>query len=546
MGKGVKVKRGHVRWARKKFARMIEGVARAVDPMSKKSGRMEASAGKSYRGADHNRLFEDWIADSLSADADLLLELDDLRARSRDLYRNNSFARAIISSIVNNVVGRGMTPQSRVDGEELEWDDEEVRVFQKKAERVWKRAAPHMDAQGINHVNEIERLVMKKILEDGDIFVHLPRIKRDLGRPYSISVELIEAHRVQTPPHPSLAKKKIRDGIELDRFDRPVAAWVLVSDPSDFVFGERKSLTQRYRRIPFKDADGRPLLMHLYQQLRPGQSRGEPLLAPTLSAFKHMGDWQEAELVAKKVESCFAVFRTRPDTESTEFDETGEVDAQGQRLDAVEPAMIEDLEPGEKVEFANPSRPGSNFAPYVKVLMRGISAAASYPYEVLFGDYAGMNYSSARTAILDARRVFRIWQEFICSKLLQPLWDLLLEEAWLRDEVPVIDFYEKADLVTSCSWVTDGWQWVDPLKEVDAELRGIEGGVQTRQSVCAARGEDWEEVARQLAREEKFLKELDVETNTPEAPPPPPPGFEHEEEDEDRDDPKPDELEEAA
>ena len=66
----------------------------------------------SYHGANKSRRsLSGWSVGGGDADADLLPELDDLRQRSRDLYRNNSIGGAAINTATTSVVGTGLSLQ---------------------------------------------------------------------------------------------------------------------------------------------------------------------------------------------------------------------------------------------------------------------------------------------------------------------------------------------------------------------------------------------------------------------------------------------------
>ena len=58
-----------------------------------------------YAGAAESRFFTDFIGSSFSADSELKASLPILRNRSRDLARNNEYAKRFLNLIKTNVVG---------------------------------------------------------------------------------------------------------------------------------------------------------------------------------------------------------------------------------------------------------------------------------------------------------------------------------------------------------------------------------------------------------------------------------------------------------
>jgi hypothetical protein len=180
------------------------------------------------------------------------------------------------------------------------------------------------------------------------------------------------------------------------------------------------------------------------------------------------------------MEACFGAFIQQDLSLLDVDDPDGEIGCgDGYDVSRLEPAMVARLGPGESVQFADPKRPGGGFIDFVKIMLRGIAAGFGLSYEVVFSDYAGMNYSSARTAILDARRAFRVWQRFLDVQLCTPIWQLAIEEGVLREKLPLIgDWQSYAAELTEVRWIAPGWDWVDPLKEgqrtQDLRARGLQ------------------------------------------------------------------------
>jgi lambda family phage portal protein len=179
-----------------------------------------------------------------------------------------------------------------------------------------------------------------------------------------------------------------------------------------------------------------------------------------------------------------------------------------QRLEALEPGVIEYLGMNQDVTFAKPERPGTTFDQFVQRILRMIGAALGLPYELVLKDFSQTNYSSARAALLQAYRVFQVWQKMVVDHLCQPLWELLLEEAWLRGELTAPGFESRKWEYTRASWIPPGWKWVDPKREAEADKISIEMGLKTRADSCAEQGSDWEEKAEQAAREKAKYEEL--------------------------------------
>lgn len=455
--------------------------------------------------ASISRLNSSWSTVSGSADADTLSELSALRGRSRRLMDNDGHANGIISTIVNNVVGTGIQVQSLADGAKLGISDKAAEALRNAQEDAWESWGRTCDASGRLCFESLERQVAFQILMNGEAFL----LRADLpGRPYRFAWMHIEADRVDSPPEYEYRRDlDVRKGIELGKFGEPVAYWISKVHPGDDRAVRNKA---DYEKVPAYDRDGRPNVLHIYDQRRPGQRRGVPFLRPVMQYFQHLSQYLEAELVAARVAACFALVINEEGDPGTMTGHGELTTVDGQTVEALEPGMIlrgSGISPTQ----IKPERPGESFDPFVQRVLRLISAGCELPYELVAKDFSESNYSNMRAALLEARRFFRVYQQLLGQKLIRPSWGLVQEEAFLRGYVSMPDFYANREAYLRVAIVPPGWEWVDPEKEVRASLRAVAGNLSTLAIENAARGHDYAEVLEQRALEERRMKELGLE-----------------------------------
>lgn len=464
-----------------------------------------------YDGASKSHRHRNWLALGGSADADLDdVTLETLRERSRDRMQNTGLANSIISSTQENVVGSGLTPTLDLDGDRLGISDGEVEDLNGEAGELYEEWAPHADAQGRLHMADIQALVLASVLVNGDIGA-MP-IQVEQGRdpsPLGLKVDLVEGDRIASP----FGMKRddgirIVNGISLGRRNQPLAYWVQKNHPGDDVLGLPGD--RKFKRIRAHNADGSRRFLHLYFQKRVGQSRGEPIFAPVLADFKDLGDWKEAELVASQVAACFAVFVTKENPfDAAVAAARGNQHPDGERDQEVVPGMISYMNQGESVTATNPGRPNGLFESFYGAVARQIASATGIPLEVAMRDFRDSNYSQSRAALLEARKCFASRQTWLVRYLLQPIWDRVLFEAWLRGRFGATDFLARRSLWTKTSWQTPGWGHLDEQKSMSAAKMGLEMRVTTREQITSAlNGRSFDEVNRQLAREEAAIAEV--------------------------------------
>jgi lambda family phage portal protein len=477
----------------------MEPVPQLYDHAGRPLPPVQASYGQHYRGARVNRLLLDWVTTSLAANP-TRWELSTLRARAQDLNRNDPVAAGATRTKVVNVLGPGLEPQSRLRAEELGISEEKAEGLRHRVEQIFDVWARQADAANRLDFQEIQFLAFYKIIEDGEILVN-PTWVEEPGRQLSRALELVAAERLETP----LGKKNVFQGVELgERRRQPVRYWVRKADR---IVTDMELPRREWVGLPARDSRGRPMILHIFPSTQPGQLRGVPMFAPVLTYFKNMADYLDAEVVAAKVAACLSVFITRNNPHVPVFPTTTEPGT-GRKLDRLEPGMIPYLEIGEDIKLVDFKRGGETFNQFLQGVLRIIGNQLDLPYEILLKDFSQTNYSSARAALLEAWRHFQFWRAWFARKFCQPIWELVLEEAWLRGLIPVEDFYEQQAEYCRAVWIGPGRGWVDPVKEVVAAKLEEDYGYATLADQCAAQGRDWEEVLRQQAREMKKRQEL--------------------------------------
>jgi len=454
-----------------------------------------------YRGAENTRLRADWILGTSTHTA-TSNERNTLRERSRDLNRNDAVASGATDTMAINVVGQGLQLQSRIRGDRIGVSDLRARELQRQAETIWTDWKPTADSMNLCDFDELQFLALRKIVEDGEI-VALPIMAVDKWRTLWRAIELVEGDRIYNVKQPASAMLW-DSAIELGPRGEPIAYHIKKAARSA---SERPESV----RIDVRDSKGRPKILHVFPVRRPGQIRGVPFFAPVMTLFKDLADTMEAEVIAARVSACLAVFVTMNDPNMAAFGQSSELETTtNARIQSIEPGLVGYLKPGENINVVNPNRPGTTFAPFVEGVLRMIGMSLNLPYELLAKDFSKTNYSSARASLLEGRRMFLKWRGWFARMFVQPIYELVLEEAYLRDMFEAPDFYENRSEYVRAQWIGGGWGWVDPVKEVESSRKAVDYGLSTLAEEAAGQGRDWEEILEQQKREQDKANELGV------------------------------------
>lgn len=120
-----------------------------------------------------------------------------------------------------------------------------------------------------------------------------------------------------------------------------------------------------------------------------------------------------------------------------------------------------------------------------------------------------VNYSSIRAGLVEFRRQMEAFQhQVVVHRLCRPIWRAWLEQAALAGVVDANDFEANYWDYLDAKWIPQGWQWVDPEKEINAAMKGIRAGLTTRTEVIASTGYDPEEIDAEWAADRDRAEEL--------------------------------------
>ena len=155
------------------------------------------------------------------------------------------------------------------------------------------------------------------------------------------------------------------------------------------------------------------------------------------------------------------------------------------------------LLPGEDVKFSSPPMSAAATRRSSTGRCSAVSASLGLPYHLVTGDVRQANYSSLRAELVEfRRRVQQLQHGVIAHQLCRPVWARWLETARAGGRAGSAATRRRARTV---QWIPPRWDWVDPLKDIQAQVLAMEAGITSRRKVVEATGYDVEEVDRENA-----------------------------------------------
>lgn len=417
--------------------------------------RLELSSRAGWR-RDRTRL----ISTPSSGGADYHLESSyDRRGmvdKARELVRENTYAEALIGRHAELIVGKtGINPRSvHPDQAVREKQDALWRIFCEPENCTTRRMASWP---------ELQRLLVRSRCTDGDVGV----IRRSTGRIQVFhSDELASPEGLEWDP-------MFRDGVELGADGQPIAFHIAITD-------SMRSPNRRYSskriRVPKRHAEFLP------RRLSEDQTRGLPVFAQNFHLFEHLDKLVEAVVVGARMAACYGLVVTT----DLGTPDTGQYEAGGdginRQLEKFFPGMVHYLEDGETLDQLNPNQSLEKLQESIRPILRAVGLPLGLPLEIMLLDMQKMNYTVARSTMIQVYRVIGPEQQYLINHLCAPTWRWQTLRNIASGELPPDPELLKADYSLPVQ------QLVDPLKDLQAWALALDMGLDDEDNLAKSLG----------------------------------------------------------
>lgn len=392
-----------------------------------------------------------------------------LRNRARYEVANNSYARGIVSTLANDIIGTG--PRLQVI------DDPEAREIE-EAFGKWSKA--------VGLAAKL-RTMQKSRTTDGEgfgVLVRNPKVPHQV----QLDVLLVEADQIATPDLSPWSPTEV-DGIKLDEYGNPVEYHMLKAHPGDALWGGRTDY----------DVIDPRFMIHWFRQDRPGQVRGVPDLLPALPLFAQLRRYTLACIAAAEIAADIAgVMKTNGPADD-------EDDApRGTPFEAVEieKGMLLTMPDGYDVTQFRAEQPTTTYPMFKGEILNEIARCIDMPYNVAACNSSGYNYASGRLDHQTYYQSVRVEQSGVELVILSRIF-----LAWLV-EYDMARGLKRRKNAPAVQWFWDGREHVDPAKEATAQATRLESHTTTLAQEYARKGQDWEEQLTQRSKELALMRKL--------------------------------------
>lgn len=394
-----------------------------------------------------------------------------VRGRARHLRHNDPLAANAAATYRTGLVGYGVTAASQhpdasirrsIDADFAAWAAE-TKFAELQAEAI--------DAL----VTDGEALVIMRVDDNGRLKLqHVPAEQLD----ESMTVELAGGGYVA-------------NGVEFNANDEITAYHIFGTRLTDIFPSSQTPL-----RIPAED------VLHIFKREGAGQHRGLSWYAPVVLPLNELSQLHDALLVSAKIQAMMCGFVQDLNGNGTAFSD-GLANATSLDL-SLEPGTMRVLPSGYSVTFSNPAQMQQS-VDFASHSIRLIAAGLQVPEFLLSGDMRNVNYSSARTALVQ----FRMHLEAIQYVTLVPNFFGRVHRRWLA----LAELHGTLDIgddlkASAVEWFFPAMPWIDPKKDAEGQAAMIAAGLMSRRQAVAALGYNIENLDSEIAADRQREKTL--------------------------------------
>jgi len=422
-----------------------------------------------------------------------------IRGQARYLEENSDLVDTLLTTLVNNVVGKegiGVEPMP------LDRDGQVHEAFARELLEGFDEWSLKPESTGEWGRAEMERLVCRTWLRDGEclgeqLLGHVPGFVHPNGA-LPFSLQLMEPDFL--PLDLTRPSDGIYQGIQVNDWQQAQLYHLYLQHP-----GGMSAVGLKTRSVA---ADR---MLHIKQVKRLHSRRGISILASALQRIAGLQSYEEAELVAARISAAMAFYIRKglPD----DYSEPGDGAAKRRNLPISPGTIFDDLRPGEDVGTIESNRPNPILESFRGAMMRIIcGSAGGANHSTVSKKYEG-SYSAQRQELVDSYVSYGVLSNAFIAQWTRPVYRRYVQISIMTGRhVPPPGLDIRTAMLAYYQPPT--MPWIDPYKEAQGNRELVRGGFGTESEVIRARGKNPNEVKRQRAREIRENRDQELVFNS--------------------------------
>lgn len=451
-------------------------------------------------------------------------------ARAIDAAHNSGWISGAIEQMIADVNGpEGLTINVTPDHQALRWSEDFAQAWASDVERefvAWANDPMECDARGKMTLASMSDSMVRWYMPMGEGLARFVLRERP-GATMLTKVQMTSPVRLSQE---TSELQQLHQGVFLDGDGLPIG----------YRLRARINGFPQDLNVPARDADGRPLMVHVFDG-DPDQTRGISPFAPVLKVVRQYEQAADATLTTLLLQTIFsATFESAQlPAEALEGLLTeGDLGAgAGGQVDPAAPGgmaafmaqrgewygasgidlgihgRIATMFPGDSLKFHTAETPGGSYLPFSNNLLREIARCIGTTYENFTGDYANATFSSIKMGIASHWPVVIRRRRVIPRPFLQSAFEAWLEERIARGLTPFpgghARFLRQRSAASQAQWRGPAKPSPDELKTATAlKILVRDIGVMSVSTAAAELGLDADAEQNQRAQDRRRAERL--------------------------------------
>lgn len=459
----------------------------------------KATHRRQYAASRLNTANADWVTQPTVSNWELYSSLRPLRARARQMARDNSHFKKFLSMCRSNIVGRkGIQLQSnarKLDGSL----DAEINSQVEEAWRLWGHKET-CTLSGKLSWRGVQRMIVTQLAQDGEFLVQKIPAKNAFGFSLKvINVDYLDEYYNATLPNGN----RIIMSVEVDDNDKPVTYWL--TPPVSDIYAKRTKV----RRVP---VPAEQMIHGFLSFIDESQTRGVTWFHAAILDGKNYQGYSGGVIQSARMAACIPFFfeQTVPDEapayEGKDDPATGEKTTPTLDVGAFGANL---LDPGITFKQFDPKQPTMNHSAFAKTVLMDVATGLDVPYFDLSGDMEAVNFSSSRVGLDTSRDIWRGLQDFIIDEFCRDVFHGWALNAFLSDKLQMTA--QEFEEIQNPEWRARGWKYIDPTKDVAADILRLANNMTSLEDVLGEQGEKPIDLFRKIKANKELAAEFGID-----------------------------------
>lgn len=367
---------------------------------------------------------------------------------------------------------------------------------------LWKEFCKKNNCEVQNYFSfrHLEKMIIHNLAVDGEVFIlKLKGFKNN----FRYTLKILDSDSLDENLYCELnSGNSIKSGIEFNEWGRPEAYWFYKKSDSSLSLVSNSPDPNKYNRVNASE------VIHLFIKNDLKQIRGESWFTSVIDRLNVLYDYCDLELASSKLEATKKTWLINKDKSFAKIS-TDEIDSSGNKYFNSEVGDHRILKGDWDVKDENLQHPNKSFSSFVVTVLRGISSGLGVSYNNLANDLERVNYSSLRSGALEEIEVWQDLQSYLKDNFHNEIFKDFLEMINLSGKLKLNES-QIIKIMACVEWRSRGYPWVDPLKEVNANILAVNNALKTRTEVLAERGQDFKDTIDRLKFEQDYIQKNNI------------------------------------